>query len=242
MHYNIKDVVVRMKFYVTEYFESLQGEGNFAGSNSLFIRFHFCNLSCFWCDTKYTWLKSSGPYKEYTKKQLTDLIKNNTSGNVVFTGGEPALYQLDELVCDTKKYHVETSGVLLPAEPLNITLRDGTHFKRDAMNEDIIRHFNWVISPKLSNSKQITDIKYLKYWNEKEYCIFKFVINNEKDLLEVDEVVRKFKISKKRVYISLEGITLESQLRPELVDLIIVYGYNYSPRLQILLWGAKRGK
>ena len=132
--------------------------------------------------------------------------------------------------------------MLLPTEPLDITLRDGTHFKRDAMNEDIIRHYNWIISPKLSNSKQVTDIKYLKYWNEKEYCIFKFVIKNEKELLEVDEVVRKFNISKKRVYISLEGITVESQLRPELVDMIIVYGFNYSPRLQILLWGAKRGK
>ena len=231
-----------MKFYVTEYFESLHGEGNFAGLNSLFIRFHFCNLACYWCDTKYTWLKNSGPYKEYTKKQLIELIRNNTSSNVVFTGGEPALYKLDELVCDAKKYHVESSGVLLPTEPLDITLRDGTHFKRDAMNEDIIRHYNWIISPKLSNSKQVTDIKYLKYWNEKEYCIFKFVIKNEKELLEVDEVVRKFNISKKRVYISLEGITVESQLRPELVDMIIVYGFNYSPRLQILLWGAKRGK
>jgi len=231
-----------MKFYVTEYFESLQGEGNFAGTNSLFIRFHFCNLKCYWCDTKYTWLKNSGPYNEFTREQLIEIIKNNTSMHVVFTGGEPSLYKLDELVCDMKKYHIESSGVLLPTESLNITLSDGTNFKRDAMNEDIIRHFNWIISPKLSNSKQKTDNTYLKYWNEKEYCIFKFVIENEKDLVEVDEVVRKFNISKQRVYIGLEGITVESQLRPELVDMIIAYGFNYSPRLQILLWGAKRGK
>ncbi len=231
-----------MKFYVTEYFESMQGEGNFAGTNSFFIRFHFCSLKCCWCDSKYTWLKNSGPYKEFTAERLIEIIKNKTSMNVVFTGGEPSLYKLDELVSGEKKYHVESSGVLLPTEPLNITLSDGTVFSRSAMDEDIIRHFNWIISPKLSNSRQKTDNAYLRYWNEKEYCIFKFVIASEKDLAEVDEVVRKFSITKQRVYISLEGITVESQLRPGLVDMIIGRGFNYSPRLQILLWGAQRGK
>jgi 7-carboxy-7-deazaguanine synthase len=231
-----------MKFYVTEYFESIQGEGNYAGTNSLFIRFHFCNLTCCWCDTKYTWLKKSGKYKEFTRDELTGLIKNNIARHIVFTGGEPALYKLDELVCDSKKYHVESSGVLIPTEPLNITLSDGTNFERDAMNEDIIKHFNWVISPKLSNSRQKIDNGYIRYWNEKEYCVFKFVIRNEKDLAEVNEVTGEYDISKQKVYICLEGTTIESQLRPALADKIMEYGFNYSPRLQVLLWGAKRGK
>lgn len=231
-----------MKFYVTEYFESIQGEGNFAGTNSLFIRFHFCNLKCYWCDTRYTWLKNSGPFKEFSTEQLIEIIKNNISMHVVFTGGEPSLYKLDELAYKRKKYHVESSGVILPTEPLNITLSDGTSFNRDAMNEDIIKHFNWIISPKLSNSRQRLDNTYLRYWNEKEYCIFKFVIGNEKDLAEVDEVVRQYSISRQRVYITLEGITVESQLRPGLVDMIVKHGFNYSPRLQILLWGTTKGK
>ena len=231
-----------MKFFVTEYFESLQGEGNFAGTYSFFIRFHFCNLACHWCDTKYTWLKNSGTYEEFTREELIGLIKSKNSMHVVFTGGEPSLYKLDELVCNPKKYHVESSGILIPTEPVNITLSDGTHFKRDAMNEDIIKDFNWVVSPKLSNTRQKIDMGYIRYWNEKEYCIFKFVIRNEKDLAEVEEVVREFNILKQKVYICFEGITLESQLRPGLADKIVKNGYNYSPRLQVLLWGAKRGK
>jgi 7-carboxy-7-deazaguanine synthase len=231
-----------MKYYVSEYFRSIQGEGNFAGTNSFFIRFHFCNLACRWCDTKYTWLEKSGEYKEYTRDELTALIKNKSTGHVVFTGGEPSLYRLDELVCDSNKYHVESSGVIIPTEPLDIILSDGTSFKRDSMNESIISHFNWVISPKLSNTGLKIDNKYLKYWNSKEYCIFKFVIMNEKDLDEVDEVTREFNISKQKVYICLEGTTFKSQLRPALADRIIGYGFNYSPRLQVLLWGAKRGK
>lgn len=231
-----------MIYYVTEYFESFQGEGMYSGTKALFIRFHFCNLTCSWCDTKYTWLKKSGNYKEYTLQQLTGIIQNKNITHVVLTGGEPALYRLDELVCRGKIYHVESNGMFLPDEPLDIVLSDGTKLKRDAMEEDIIRNFNWIISPKLSNTGQKTDIGYLQYWKEKEYCIFKFIIKDRKDLLEVIDTVTKYGILKSRVYIGLEGTTLESQLRPEMVDIILNNGFNYSPRLQILLWGSQRGK
>ena len=231
-----------MKYYISEYFESLQGEGMYAGTKALFIRFHFCNLACCWCDTKYTWLKKSGTYEESSKQQLINLIQNNNSTHIVFTGGEPALYKLDELVCEGKEYHVESNGMFLPDEPLDVMLSDGTNLKREAMKEDIIKHFNWVISPKLSNSGQETDNAFLEYWKEKEYCIFKFIIKDNRDLQEVNDTVNKYNISKSRVYVGLEGTTIESQLRPEMVDIILNNGFNYSPRLQIWLWGAERGK
>lgn len=231
-----------VKYYITEYFESLQGEGNHAGALSLFIRFHFCNLTCCWCDTKYTWLKKSGPYREYSKEQLTGLIKNKNTVNVVFTGGEPALYQLDELVCDGKQYHVESNGMFLPDRAVDITLSDGTRLERGPMVEHIFSSFNWVISPKLSNARQDIDNAYLEYWKDKDYCIFKFIIKNKNDIKEVKDTAGRFNISPEKVYIGLEGITLESQLRPDLVDIILKEGFNYSPRLQILLWGAQRAK
>ncbi len=231
-----------IKYYITEYFESLQGEGNNAGALSLFIRFHFCNLTCCWCDTKYTWLKKSGPYKEYTREQLVELIKNKNTGNVVFTGGEPAIYKLDDLVCDGKQYYVESNGMFLPDKDVDITLSDGTRLERQQMKEEIFSRFNWIISPKLSNAKQNTDNVYLDYWKDKEYCIFKFIIRDESDLQEVKDTVCRFNISFSKVYIGLEGTTLESQLRPGMVDLILKAGFNYSPRLQILLWGTERAR
>ena len=43
-----------MKLKISETFESIQGEGRYAGVPSLFIRTSGCNLRCWWCDTPYT--------------------------------------------------------------------------------------------------------------------------------------------------------------------------------------------
>ena len=47
---------------VNEIFYSLQGEGAYTGTASIFIRFSGCNLACDFCDTKHQ------PYKDYTKE------------------------------------------------------------------------------------------------------------------------------------------------------------------------------
>lgn len=230
------------KYYVSEIFESIQGEGNYAGVHSLFIRFLFCNLSCIWCDTKYTWLEKSGSFKQYSVSELRDIISKSKPYHVIFTGGEPSFYRLDRLFTDNKKFHVETNGTIIPDEPLNLLLKDDTQIVRDAMDYSIYKTFNWVVSPKLSNSTHNLNEKGLQYWAEKDFSIFKFVICNLSDIDEVEQIIKSFKIDKRRVFIGLEGITLQSQLRPELVNEIVKRGFNYSPRLHILLWGAVKGK
>ena len=128
-------------FYISETFNSIQGEGNCAGALSFFIRFQHCNLTCSWCDTKYTWNKN-----EALKPQLPETIKNliqqSDAPNIIFTGGEPTLYQLDALVVTGKKNHVETNGTIIPTESLDIILSDGSRFQREAMDEAVIKDFN----------------------------------------------------------------------------------------------------
>ena len=230
------------KYFVSEIFRSIQGEGNFAGVNCLFIRFQFCNLTCSWCDTKYTWLRKSGSFKEYSKEELRKVIEESPCHHIIFTGGEPTLYRLDELVVTEKIFHIETNGSILPWKQLNITLTDGTNFCRSAMDMNIIKHFNWVISPKLSNSGQSFQENALKPWVEKKFGIFKFIITDENDLKEVSKLASKYSISKDKIYIGLEGTNINNQLKPELVDKIIDSGFNFSPRLHVMLWGATKGK
>jgi organic radical activating enzyme len=229
-------------YYLSEYFSSIQGEGNYAGVLSLFLRFHFCNLTCSWCDSKYTWNLKSGKYQTLLQNDIKTIISKSTNHHIIFTGGEPSLYSLDKLVVPGKKYHVESNGTIIPTEPLQLIFGDRHTISRAAMDENIIKTFNWVISPKLSNSRQMLNKQSLRFWAEKEYSVFKFIIRNRADLDEINDTIQQFAIDRKKVYIALEGQTLESQIKPELVDSIMEQGYNFSPRLHVMLWGAKRGK
>jgi 7-carboxy-7-deazaguanine synthase len=228
-------------YFLSEYFQSIQGEGNYSGVNSLFIRFYYCNLSCTWCDSKYAWLGNHPENLTFSAESLKSIIAGSSAPHIIFTGGEPTLYALDKLVVPGKKFHVETNGSFIPEKPLDLSLKNNLRIQREGMDLEIIRNFNWVISPKLSNSRQTLNDESMHYWSDKDYCIFKFIIRTQSDIDEVESVIEKFKIQKTKVYLGLEGQTLESQLQPLLVEEFIKRGFNYSPRLHVLLWGNKRG-
>jgi 7-carboxy-7-deazaguanine synthase len=229
-------------FYVSEIFESIQGEGNFAGVNSLFVRFQYCNLTCSWCDTKFSWFTDSAKFQPFSEEDLKEKIRTAKPHHIILTGGEPTLYPIDHLFTDGKKMHVETNGFYIPTQPLDVTLHSGVRFTREAMDEAIISRFNWVVSPKLANSRQPLNPESMHFWASKEYNIFKFIVRDAADLEEVNQLALTYNIDKRKIYIGLEGQTLESQIKPGLVDEIVAHGYNFSPRLHVLLWGNKREK
>ncbi|MBR5680515.1 MAG: 7-carboxy-7-deazaguanine synthase QueE, partial [Clostridia bacterium] len=72
-------------YRVNEIFYSIQGEGRFAGTPAVFVRFSGCNLSCPWCDTAH----ARGV--EMTAGELEDavgkLLKDHEGAIVVLTGG-----------------------------------------------------------------------------------------------------------------------------------------------------------
>jgi 7-carboxy-7-deazaguanine synthase len=103
-----------MKGKISEIFESIQGEGIYAGEKQIFVRFFGCNLNCRFCDTK--------PYHfvEYEPKELLSRIKRYRGAyhSVVFTGGEPLMQKdfLREIMKLTRKSgfknYLETNGTL----------------------------------------------------------------------------------------------------------------------------------
>lgn len=228
-------------YYVSEIFQSIQGEGNYAGANSLFIRFQFCNLTCSWCDTKYSWNENSGKYSLYDSESLKNIIKESKSHHVIFTGGEPLLHKLDDLIVEGKKFHVETNGTIIPTEALKLQM-GSTLLSREPMDLELIKNFNFVVSPKLSNSRQKVNEESILYLSQLDNGIFKFIVQVKEDLDEVVQFLKKYNIDNQKVYIGLEGYNLQSQLQPQLVDEIVKLGFNFSPRLHIILWGIQRGK
>lgn len=229
-------------FPVSETFVSIQGEGPYAGMNSFFIRFQFCNLKCKWCDTKYTWSTNKNDYELYTFDKIKNLINNVEQENIILTGGEPLMYRIDKLIDEKHKFHVETSGNILPNESFQFEINKSLLIKRDKLHNKSIENFTWIVSPKLSHAGFNYDFSKLKFWSNLSNVFFKFIIEDKKDFEIIDDIRILYNIAKSKIYIGIEGITLESQLRPEIVDEIVKRGYNYSPRLHIILWGSKRGK
>ena len=101
---------------IKEIFESIQGEGPFAGTKQLFIRFCGCNLNCDYCDTNF----DAKDAVSYTAESLVKKIQNDYDlkriHSVSLTGGEPLLHAqfIDEFVhfLPDIKIYLETNATL----------------------------------------------------------------------------------------------------------------------------------
>ena len=102
---------------INEIFYSLQGEGYFTGSPSIFVRFSGCNLKCPFCDTEHT----HGQWME--DDEIFSAISPFPASHLVLTGGEPSLF-IDEALID--RFHnagyfvqIETNGTQLLPENID---------------------------------------------------------------------------------------------------------------------------
>lgn len=112
---------------INEIFYSLQGEGFYTGTPSLFIRLSGCNLQCPFCDTEHI------PYTDMTEREIIEEAEKCLAKHVVITGGEPSLQLTDSLVEGLhgvgKYVAVETNGTHeLPSNVDWITLSPKDHF------------------------------------------------------------------------------------------------------------------
>jgi len=216
-------------------FFSLQGEGESIGMPAVFLRLHLCNLHCNWCDTKYTWDKSSSEFWQESEdwnfdKTLKEISKYPVS-RLVITGGEPMLQQgriarLVRLIPDWK-VEIETNGTIAPLSLLAQKCQ-----------------FN--VSPKLENSGNSLQLRYkpevLKTFNTLPETTFKFVIQTERDLEEIDKIVKDCGLDSAKIIIMPEGKTRD-EIRNHaiaVIEQVRQRGWRLLPRLQVMLWGAKR--
>lgn len=103
---------------VIEVWNTIQGEGPFAGCPATFVRLAGCNFQCTLCDTDYTSSRQAISLLEL----VTQIRSLCASGLVVVTGGEPFRQNINKLVEVLLGYgykvQVETNGSLtLPTFP-----------------------------------------------------------------------------------------------------------------------------
>lgn len=109
-----------MNAKILEIFQSIQGEGKFAGVRQVFVRFFECNMHCVWCDTPASIGDTTRNYKEFSLEEVFQQIQKQWRDchSVSLTGGEPLLQKdfIKELLPLMKKArmlaYLETNGIL----------------------------------------------------------------------------------------------------------------------------------
>jgi organic radical activating enzyme len=95
-----------------ESFYTLQGEGYHQGKAAYFIRLAGCDVGCVWCDVKESWDKNL--YPKQTIGEIIIKAKQYPGRLAVITGGEPTMYNLNDLTRALHREHfttnIETSG------------------------------------------------------------------------------------------------------------------------------------
>lgn len=224
--------------YINEMFgPTFQGEGRFCGRITNFLRLAGCNLRCSFCDTSYTWdyvkYNKNEEIKEVSVEDILYWFVGLKQKSLVITGGEPLL-QVKELVKLIS---------ILPSETYIEIETAGTFYSSELANLGV--YFN--VSPKLSNSGNSVYSRFKKNvlltYNDLENSMFKFVIKNEEDMNEVNQMVTELGINRNKVWIMPEGYTKVNQLNcmEYVSSLALKNGYNFSPRLHVLIWDTKRG-
>jgi 7-carboxy-7-deazaguanine synthase len=221
---------------IAEFFQSIQGEGKFAGTPSVFVRTTGCNLRCWFCDTPYTSWEPEGTHEPW--QELAQRILARDCLHVVVTGGEPLLQPdivpLTECLARAGRLvTIETAGtVYRPAHAalMSISPKRPNSTPRDArwtQRHEALRDRTDVVS------QMTRDYRYQ----------LKYVIDSPADVADVDaHIARIGGITPDRVYLMPQGTDAEV-LRDKtewLRDEASHRGYSVSPRLHIELFGNRR--
>ena len=130
-----------------------------------------------------------------------------------------------------REFHIEieTNGTIVPAPEF----------------ANLIDH--WNVSPKLGNSGNPPSAREVAEAYRFVGCLpssyFKYVIQNGDDLAEVESIVQKYNLAHERTILVPEAEDRETLFNRSrwLVEHCKNHGYLFSTRLQILLWGNRRG-
>jgi len=214
-------------------FESIQGEGNVIGRPSIFVRMYGCNLTCSWCDTKYSWVgqeraKEGIDYARMSSKQILQEISEFDASLVTITGGEPLLQPVEHLIKSLVNagYEVliETNGTIKPSKELRKLVSI------------------WSVSPKTSNAG--FSIKYNLEWlqNVRDYYLKFVVVNPREDVKEILSFLQQRNIDHSKVILQPDGTNEDyvNALR-DLMDFAKEgLQLRVLPQLHRLVWGHKR--
>lgn len=242
---------------VSEYFYSIQGEGEHTGKPAVFLRLQGCNLlcgkpsqddlttpceGCKWvCDTIAVWRQGKDMTFEelYDDMAKTGCIKALIDGaHLVITGGEPMLQQeaihnflrrLSQKSIDPY-VEIETNGTIAPLVELDV----------------YVDRYN--VSPKLSNSGNHIKVRYnkeaLTAYNYSAKTIFKFVVLDDNDVKEIfNDFITPLRIINEKIYLMPGAYNREELYKngEKIAELCKEHHFTMSSRLHVEIWDRLTG-
>ena len=203
---------------ICEHFKSLQGEGIMMGVPTCFIRTVGCNLSCEWCDTKYSY--EGG--EEMSIDMIVSLIGD--AKNICITGGEPLLNpempELLKILIEKNTYIVvETNGSIdISVIPVS---------ERIIVSMDI----------KCPSSGMMDKMMFANIPLLKEKDQLKFIIGDMEDLEYASRIVDLYPTKANIIFTPVGGMNLkplaEGVLRRNINARVL-------PQLHKIIWGNQR--
>jgi len=190
---------------ISEIFYSILGESTYQGLPCVFIRVVGCNLRCSYCDTEYAQTggkvsdsisdfieseirrTSRKTRREYSIKQILSAISQYPVKTIEITGGEPLLQEgvyklIRELNKKKYKVFVETNGsVDISKLPAKVVI---------------------IMDIKCPSSKMRGKMKWANIEKLKVQDEIKFVLSDKKDYLWAKEIIKKYKLSGKKILLS----------------------------------------
>lgn len=227
-------------------FYTIEGEGEYVGQPSVFMRMSMCNLTCigfksedapYGCDSYVSWsIKNKMTFKEILSLMEEQGYDQYLRKGAILklTGGEPLIQQkqllkfLDYMFLQwgwTPRIDFETNATLMPHPAWNSRIKA-----------------TFTTSPKLSSNGDPEEKRYITEtlaWHSQHNSGFKFVVQSEEDMKEIMEnYITKFNIDRSRVWLMpCAGSRAEHEkVCADVAELAKQYNFNFSPRLHLVIW------
>ncbi|SFV74579.1 Queuosine Biosynthesis QueE Radical SAM [hydrothermal vent metagenome] len=249
--------------YLVEHFYSIQGEGKYIGTPSLFFRFGGCNMRCegfgckektpngqeiLGCDTIYavnkehfssTWIPITNS-KELLA--ILDLYELPNAVDIVLTGGEPLIYANDPIFVEFLE-KLDQNGH-------QITFETNGSLAVDFQKYPIYKKCIFALSIKLSNShekfeKRVRGDVIYEIASFAKEAFFKFSIDKDSINLGLEDEIENIITYAPdiKVYCMPLGASkeeVEANSEP-LINFCKLKGYNFGDRLHIRIWDKNKG-
>jgi len=231
-------------------FYTIEGEGEYIGQPSVFMRMSMCNLTCkgfasesspHGCDSYISWsVKNKMTFKDiweefFVNQNFADRLKQGAI--LKLTGGEPLIQEKQLL--KFVEYLVEKLGMC----PV-IDFETNATLIPDSRWQDLF-DATFTTSPKLRHNGDPEDKTYkpeVLKWHANHGSGFKFVVSSDKD---IEEIWSKYVKDDKGINVLTSRIWFmpccgsrdeHIEKAPAVAEYAKAMNVNFSPRLHLLVW------